>query len=136
MKKIQPTRITITLATGPMTFCGTTKIAENYSQATDHVNEFRREFLTDADEKIDFEITFDDGNKSRGTFKCNRHDYIFFTEKAFSGIHMLLSDDPADEEFRKFVDKNGDRKKQAQEFSDKYDIEGEMNTFPEVSMNM
>ena len=39
-------------------------------------------------------------------------------------------------EFRKFIDKNGDRKKQAQEFSDKYDIEGEMNATPSASMSM
>jgi hypothetical protein len=134
-EKIQPVSIHLIHGTGPSdvgeglangVIAGTEAKVETYEAANDLISTWISTNPVGRPELVDWSITFENGEAMTGTYQiirengvANRADII---PSITSGLLRLTSDDPADAPFKKFVDKDGSKGRQATLILESYNL--------------
>jgi hypothetical protein len=121
--KIQMVKIELAQATGIDTECNRRATVHDWKD----VDPILRRWDSDRPEKVDYAIHFEDGEVMQGTIEIGpvpsgEEYHRSFQSVATGGLHMLMSLDPERANFRKFIDKTGEKRLQAIVIGAKYDF--------------
>lgn len=85
-----------------------------------------RDWDSDRPEKVDYVVNFEDGETMQGTVQIgpagDNYGFRSFKSDVTRGLRSLMSLDPERANFRKFVDKTGEKRLQAIAVGAKYDF--------------
>lgn len=121
-EKIRMISIDLMQATGTLEECKRRATVQEWSAA----DTVLRGWDSDRPEKVDYVVHFEDGNDMEGTVEIgpagDRYGFRSFTSDITWGMRELMSLDPEREPFRKFVDKNGEKRLAAIVNAARYDF--------------
>ncbi len=134
--KFKPVSIRLVHGTGPTdvgaglaygVIAGTEATVTTYEAANEQISKWKSQNPVGRPELVDWTITFDNGETMDGTYQIVHEAGPIGTEANIiasitSGLLRLTSDDPADERFRRFVDKDGSKRKEATSILGSYDL--------------
>lgn len=120
--KIRMLSIELVQATGTDVECRRRATVHDWDAA----DPILRNWDSDRPEKVDYLVSFEDGETMEGTVQIGPagEDFGFrsFKSDVTSGLRSLMSLDPERANFRKFVDKTGEKRLQAIAIGAKYDF--------------
>jgi hypothetical protein len=121
-QKIRMVKIELAQATGTEAECRRHATVDDW----DAVDPILRNWDSDRPEKVDYAVTFEDGEVMEGTVQIGPayDDYGFrsFKSDVTGGLRALMSLDPERASYRKFIDKTGEKRLQAIVIGAKYDF--------------
>lgn len=115
--------IAITRAEGPSELCGRTEIVVSFEEADAILRKWAPSVYGNGSDKCDFRIAFEDGFVWSGTYPLGREvGQVDLEGHVRDFFGMLVLDDPARTNFRKWVDPDGIKAAAIREMMAAYDL--------------